>query len=151
MAKLITLTEGFEDEWARHKMPEVQLLRRGGGNGKRTVLHNVKEIAKALGRDPVWLAKFVALNCCSPLHKKGDEFLINGFPEKDEVQTHVFHFIREFVFCRKCGSPETLLEASGKKGKKGKKGKLKLRCLACGANKTVKSEHKLVKYIASTL
>lgn len=79
MAKLIGVLEGYDDEWERYRMEPVALVKRGGGNGKRTVLLNLDCVARAVGREAKWLAKFIATYLSGCEEETFETFETSGF------------------------------------------------------------------------
>ena len=52
MAKMINVNRGVQDPYYRYKMPRIVAKVEGKGNGIKTVIVNMPEVAKALARPP---------------------------------------------------------------------------------------------------
>lgn len=52
MAKNINVNRGVNDPYYRYKMPRIMAKVEGKGNGIKTVVANMTEVAKALARPP---------------------------------------------------------------------------------------------------
>ena len=99
--------------------------------GNKTVIVNLKKIAKDLGRDPVHLIKYILRETASSGKFFGDRAIFNSKIAASKFNNKIKKYASEFVFCSECGKPETQLIEE--------KGISYLRCLACGTKKPVKN------------
>jgi len=74
------INRGVDDIFYRYKMPKLMAKVEGNGNGIKTVLPNIKEVAKALSRPP---------EC---------EFSLSPPPPPLLTSPHIYIFIDPFSF-----------------------------------------------------
>ena len=138
------------DSFCRYKMPSLERVLRGSGNGKRTELTNVADVARCLGRDPKLLAQYVAYDLSTKLSTKAGTLQLAGWFGQADMQKVVYAFVDSFVLCPVCGCPETEFERMTTSKKKVKTGdcSLRLQCKACGSRKRgPDQEHKILKRV----
>ncbi|KAL8599509.1 hypothetical protein ACOMHN_066908 [Nucella lapillus] len=131
------------DQFYRYKMPRLLAKVEGKGNGIKTVIVNMAEIAKALSRPPTYPTKFFGceLGAQTQFDTKNDRYIVNGSHDADKLQNLLDGFIKKFVLCDECSNPETNLIVSVKKQT------ISQRCIACGHNGNVDMRHKLTTFI----
>eukprot|EP00753_Platysulcus_tardus_P019682 PLAT7423.1.p1 GENE.PLAT7423.1~~PLAT7423.1.p1 ORF type:complete len:429 (+),score=220.08 PLAT7423.1:76-1362(+) len=132
---------GSDDPSYRYKMPRLESVVQGRGNGIKTVVKNASAIAEALHRGAGTITKFfgVELGALSKWDASRERSVVNGAHETRELQRLLFRFIELFVLCPSCRYPETSFKIS--------KGIIYHRCAACGAKSPVDMDHKLCTYI----
>jgi translation initiation factor 5 len=133
-----------DDAFYRYKMPKILTKIEGKGNGIKTVIVNMSEIAKAINRKPSYPTKFFGVECGAQtqMDEKNDRYIVNGVHEPSKLQELMYNFIQKYVLCSSCGNPETVLSVKNKKS-----GIVGYRCKACGHNGEVISSHRLTQYI----
>lgn len=104
---------------------------KGHIEGSKTILSNLKQIAKTLGRSPTHLLKYLLRETASAGKFMGSRAI---FPSK--ISARLFNkkikkYASEFVYCSECNKPDTKLIEE--------KSVIYLRCQACGAKKPVKN------------
>jgi len=131
------------DPFYRYKMPGLKAKVEGKGNGIKTVIVNMTEVAKALSRPPTYPTKFFGceLGAQTQFDSKNDRYIVNGSHTDDRLQSLLDDFIKKFVLCPSCANPETNLVVSAKRGT------ISQRCIACGYNGSVDMRHKLTTFI----
>ena len=139
---MINIRRDVKDLYYRYKMPRLVSKIEGKGNGIKTVISNMVDIAKALNRSPVYVTKFFgsevgSLTVCD---EKAGRFIVNGAHEAEKLQNVLDGFISKFVLCPACENPETDLSVS-------KDGTIWRNCKACGHRATVDMAHKICTYI----
>jgi len=142
------INRGVEDAFYRYKMPKLLAKVEGNGNGIKTVIPNMKEIGKALGRSPEYPTKFFGFELGSQtiMDEKTSRYIVNGSHEQKKLADLLDVYIKKFILCGSCGNPET--EMILKNSKKGLKEKdLYLSCKACGKLTAVDPIHKLTGFI----
>ncbi|VDM97981.1 unnamed protein product [Thelazia callipaeda] len=113
----------------------------GKGNGIKTVIANMTEIAKALERPPTYPTKYFGceLGAQTNFDMKNERFIVNGEHDAAKLQDILDGFIRKFVLCAACENPETTLVV--------KKGQIHSKCKACGNTSIIDPKHKLSTFI----
>jgi translation initiation factor 5 len=144
-------------------MPALQTKIEGKGNGIKTVIPNMDEIAKALSRpatckprssavtsarnklttiipgvDPT---KFFGCELGAQTSFANDRYLVNGQHQADRLRELLDAFIDKFVLCAACKNPETVLIVDPKKEE------ITRDCKACGEHSAIDMRHKLTTFI----
>jgi translation initiation factor 5 len=140
----ISGTRVVEDVNFRYKMPRMIAKTEGRGNGIKTVIVNMSDIATALNRPPELVTKFfgVDLGAQSKYDEVGDKCTVNGAHTTPDLQKLLNIFIDKFVLCPNCHLPESALVV--------KKGFIFSKCSACGAKEPADMAHKLCVFILRT-
>ena len=114
----------------------------GKGNGIKTVVVNISDIAKSLARPPMHPIKYFGFELGSQVKgdAKADRYIVNGAHDAEKLQNILDGFINKFVLCGSCKNPETDLVIS-------KDEVITKNCKACGANTQADMAHKLIPYI----
>lgn len=126
------------DPFYRYKMPLIQSKVEGRGNGIKTVIVNVAEVARALGRSPDYVIKYFGHELGAQTNT--ERCLINGSHDASELQDSLDGFINKFVLCASCKNPETEIQIK-------EKDRLQRDCKACGHISIIDPRHKLYTYI----
>ena len=130
-----------DDPEYRYKMPSVYGKIEGRGNGIKTVIPNISEVALALHREPGEVNKFFGteLGAQTTYNADTDRAVVNGAHTDPVLQEAIKKYIDVFVLCPQCGLPETDYKI--------KSGCIYHKCMACGAKEMVDMNHKLCTYI----
>lgn len=138
----INICRDNTDPFYRYKMPAIQLKVEGRGNGIKTAIPNLSEVARALGRPPAYVVKYFGyeLGAQTTFKEEDDRYLVNGAHGQPELQDSLDGFITKFVLCGACKNPETQIQIKGKND-------LQKDCKACGRITEVDLRHKLSSYI----
>ena len=139
----LNVNRNVSDVFYRYKMPRLQAKVEGKGNGIKTVIVNMAEVAKALGRPPTYPTKYFGceLGAQTQFDFKNERFIVNGSHDAIKLQDLLDGFIRKFVLCPECDNPETELLVSAKRGT------ISQGCKACGYHGLLESNHKLITFI----
>jgi translation initiation factor 5 len=132
------------DSFYRYKMPRIIAKVEGKGNGIKTVIVNMVDIAKALSRPPAYSCKYFGceLGAQTQIDQKNEKYIVNGSHEAQKLQELLDGFIKKFVLCPECDNPETILAPNQRKKI------IAQNCIACGYhNPTVDMTHKVTTYI----
>lgn len=122
-------------------MPRLITKIEGRGNGIKTVIVNMSDIAKALHVDPAYPTKYfgIDLGAQSMYNAKTDKAVVNGCFQSEDMQKIMTKFIDDFILCPTCRYPEIKMIV--------KKTRIKIDCAACGHTGNVNTKHKLVMFI----
>jgi len=131
------------DAFYRYKMPKLLSKVEGKGNGIKTVIVNMVEVARSLARPPTYPCKYFGceLGAQTQFDHKNERYIVNGSHDSNKLQSLLDGFIKRFVLCPQCDNPETVLFPNEKKGI------IKQTCKACGYQGLVDMTHKLTTYI----
>ena len=100
--------------------------------GKKTIITNFSQVCDILNRDPRLLNRYLLKEVALPGSLEGHVAVIHGEVKPQLLNRLLERFVREYVICPVCGSPDTQLQ-------KGQRGVLIMRCTACGAITPLKS------------
>lgn len=103
---------------------------KGHLEGNKTILANLKKIAKDLGRKPDHLLKYLLRELATPGKFVGERTILGTKVSASIINKKIKKYASEFVFCSECSKPDTQLTEE--------KGINYLKCLACGVKKPVK-------------
>ena len=137
----INIRRDVTDPFYRYKMPRLIGKIEGRGNGIKTVVVNLADIAKALRRPPMYPAKFFGFELGAQVI--GDlalnRYVITGAHDTEKLASTLDQFIEKFVLCPSCKNPETDLVVS--------QGIVHKDCKACGKKGKCDNVHKLITYV----
>ncbi|OCT68418.1 eukaryotic translation initiation factor 5 [Xenopus laevis] len=139
----VNVNRSVSDQFYRYKMPRLIAKVEGKGNGIKTVIVNMVDVAKALNRPPTYPTKYFGceLGAQTQFDVKNDRFIVNGSHEANKLQDMLDGFIKKFVLCPECDNPETDLHVNPKKQTIGNS------CKACGYRGMLDTKHKLCTFI----
>jgi translation initiation factor 5 len=143
---MLNIPSSVDDPSYRYKMPRIVSKKEGRGNGSKTGIHNMGDVARALKRDPVYLTKFFgyelgAQTSYTNKENEGERAVVNGHHDTNIFQTLVDKFIEKYVLCSGCNLPEIDMVVN-------KKGIIVATCKACGWNGDLDNHHRLATYIS---
>ncbi|KAI9504380.1 eukaryotic translation initiation factor 5 [Coemansia spiralis] len=141
MANMVNICRDNEDPFYRYQMPKMQGKIEGKGNGIKTVLPNITDVARALSRPPSYATKYFGteLGAQTKMDEKNEKYIVNGAHEVSKLQDILDGFIDKFVLCGNCKCPETDLIVKDQFIVK--------KCKACGKRTDVDMRHKLTTFI----
>jgi len=130
-----------DDPEYRYRMPAVFGKVEGSGNGIKTAIPNISDVALALHRNSGEVNKFFGceLGAQTTYNKETDRAIVNGSHTDDTLQKLIHRYIESFVLCPTCGLPETRYSI--------KNGTIWHKCAACGAKEMVDMNHKVTNYM----
>ncbi|OEL34653.1 Eukaryotic translation initiation factor 5 [Dichanthelium oligosanthes] len=131
-----------DDAFYRYKMPRMITKIEGRGNGIKTNVVNMVDIAKALARPASYTTKYFGceLGAQSKFDEKTGISLVNGAHDTAKLAGLLEVFIKKYVQCYGCGNPETEILIS-------KAQMISLKCAACGFVSDVDMRDKLTTFI----
>lgn len=137
----VNVNRSITDPFYRYKMPKLLAKVEGKGNGIKTVITNMTEIAKSLERPAMYPTKFFGceLGAQTNFDSKNERYIVNGEHDANRLQDLLDGFIKKFVLCPACDNPETTLSV--------RRNQIHSKCKACGHSHVIDSRHKLSSYI----
>ncbi|KAJ1678448.1 eukaryotic translation initiation factor 5, partial [Spiromyces aspiralis] len=137
----INVRRDVKDSFYRYKMPKLEAKIEGKGNGIKTVIPNMPNIARALTRPPIYPTKYfgIELGAQVSYEEKNNRYIVNGAHDAAKLQDLLDGFIDKFVLCGACKNPETKLIVT--------KRDIQRKCGACGKRTPVNPAHRLTTYI----
>ncbi|KAF4548741.1 putative eukaryotic translation initiation factor 5 [Elsinoe fawcettii] len=137
----VNIRRDVTDPFYRYKMERLQSKVEGKGNGIKTVVVNLSNVAQQLARPPSYVIKYFGfeLGAQTNIDPKDDRWIINGAHDASKLQDYLDGFIAKFVLCKDCKNPETVVNI--------KDGHIILDCKACGQRTDVDLRHKLSGFI----
>ncbi|KAK3000523.1 hypothetical protein RJ639_021862 [Escallonia herrerae] len=131
-----------DDAFYRYKMPRMITKIEGRGNGIKTNVVNMVDIAKALGRPASYTTKYFGteLGAQSKFDEKSGTSHVNGAHATGKLAGLLENFIKKYVQCYGCGNPETEIIIT-------KAQMVTLKCAACGFISDVDMRDKLTTFI----
>jgi len=109
----------------RFEVPKAEILY----EGKNTIIKNFMDIVKKIDRDPMHVYKYLMRELGTAGNIQGDRLILKGRVSSSLIQNRVDSYIKTYVICYECGSPDTELR---------KEGRVEiLVCKACGAIRPV--------------
>jgi translation initiation factor 2 subunit 2 len=116
-------------EASRLEVPNPQII----WVGQRTFFRNFMEFPKALRRDPEKLLLYLNKELASAGYIAGERVIFLGRKEPSSFGALIDRYIKDYVICPVCGSPDTRTEKNKKLGF--------LLCEACGARSSIKGSY----------
>ncbi len=125
----------------RYKMPRIQGKVEGRGNGIKTAVVNMRDVANSLHREPGEVTKFFGceLGAQTNWNEGTERSIVNGSHTDAMLQSLLCKYIELFVLCPSCHLPESTYKI--------KAGLIYHNCLACGAREGIDMQHKLTTFI----
>ncbi|PPQ95202.1 hypothetical protein CVT26_014893 [Gymnopilus dilepis] len=144
-AGIVNIRRDVDDKFYRYRMPLLTTKIEGKGNGIKTVIPNMSDVARALSRPPTYTTKFFGceLGAQTTFDEKNDRYIVNGAHDANRLRELLDVFIEKFVLCKSCKNPETELIVL----KNGRQEEIIRDCKACGERTGVDMRHKLTTFI----
>jgi len=101
--------------------------------GKNTIFRNFMEFPKALRRDPEKFLLYLNKELASAGYIAGERVIFLGRKTPSSFQALIDRYVKDYVVCPVCGSPDTRTEKNKKVGF--------LICEACGAKSSIKGNY----------
>ena len=116
-------------EVSRLELPVPQII----WVGQRTIFRNFMDFPKALRRDPEKLLLYLNKELASAGYINGDRVIFLGRKVRSSFGALIDRYVKDYVICPVCGSPDTRTEKNKKLGF--------LLCEACGAKSSIKGNY----------
>jgi translation initiation factor 2 subunit 2 len=114
---------------SRLELPTPQII----WVGQRTIFRNFMDFPKALNRDPEKLLLYLNKELASAGYIAGERVIFLGRKEPSSFGALIDRYVKDYVICPVCGSPDTRTEKNKKLGF--------LLCEACGAKSSIKGNY----------
>jgi translation initiation factor 2 subunit 2 len=101
--------------------------------GQRTIFRNFMDFPRALNRDPEKLLLYLNKELASAGYIAGERVIFLGRKEPSSFGALIDRYVKDYVICPVCGSPDTRTEKQKKLGF--------LLCEACGAKSSIKGNY----------
>lgn len=131
---------GYEDllKRARSQLPEIASKRERleiprlhySVVGMRTIIHNFKEVAEVLNRDPQHILKFLTGELATAAIMQESRVIFQGKFPRETIERLLQRYMETFVICPVCKRPDTKIVKE--------KRLYFLVCDACGAKSSVR-------------
>ncbi|KAJ7903364.1 domain found in IF2B/IF5-domain-containing protein [Mycena olivaceomarginata] len=107
----VNIRRDVDDKFYRYRMPILLTKIEGKGNGIKTVLPNMSDVARALSRPPSYTTKFFGceLGAQTSTDERNERYIVNGAHDANRLRELLDGFIDKFVLCKSCKNPETEL------------------------------------------
>jgi len=142
---MVNIPSTCDDPQYRYKMPRLISKKEGRGNGSKTCIVNMSDVAHAIKRPPQYTTKWFgcelgAQSTYTTKEGEGERAIVNGHHDTPIFQTMLDKFIDKYVLCEQCHLPEIDMNV--------KKGVIVARCAACGWAGELDNNHKLAAFIS---
>jgi translation initiation factor 2 subunit 2 len=101
--------------------------------GQRTIFRNFMEFPKALRREPEKILLYLNKELASAGYIAGERVIFLGRKEPSSFGALIDRYVKDYVICPVCGSPDTRTEKNKKVGSP--------LCEACGARSSIKGNY----------
>lgn len=123
------VSETKKDSTSRFELPKVDIM----WQGNRTFFRNFSEFPKILRRDPEKILQYLSKEFATPAQLAGDKAVFVGKKEPNEFTALLNRYLKEYVECPTCKSPDSRVEKSNRV--------TFLVCEACGAKSSLKGQY----------
>ncbi len=123
------VSEARKVSTSRFELPKVDIM----WQGNRTFFRNFAEFPKILRRDPEKLLQYLSKEFATPAQYAGDKAVFVGKKEPHEFTSLLAIYLKEYVECPTCKSPDTRVEKLNRVAF--------LICEACGAKSSLKGQY----------
>jgi len=120
---------GAKKATSRLEVPVPQII----WVGQKTIFRNFMDFPKALRRDPEKLLLYLNKELASAGYIQGERVIFLGRKTPSSFGALIDRYVKDYVQCPVCGSPDTRTEKSKKLGF--------LICEACGAKSSIKGNY----------
>ena len=98
--------------------------------GNKTIIKNFSDVLSALRRDERHVAKYLLKQLATPGNVEAGTLVLQRKVEQAMIQRKLEDYIRDYVYCRVCGEPDTSFVKEGRL--------VFMKCEACGARSSAK-------------
>lgn len=142
-SKKIPINPHSSDPHDRYMMDSVETKVESRGNGIRTVIVNIAQIAKQIRFPPPHILTYFSymLGVKSRTDAKNEKYILQGKFSDAELQKVVFQLVERWILCAKCKIPETEMNIKSEK--------ITLTCRGCGFTRPADAKEKIYDYIVA--
>jgi translation initiation factor 2 subunit 2 len=115
------------EEKKRFEIPKVVIF----SQGNKTIIRNFSDILSTLRRDEKHLSKYMFKQLATPGNVESGTLVLQRKVRKEMIQKKLEDYIKEYVFCKVCGEPDTVLVKENRI--------TMMKCEACGARSSVRN------------
>jgi len=142
---MVNIPSTCDDPQYRYKMPRLISKKEGRGNGSKTSICNMADVARALKRPPQYTTKWFgaelgAQSTYTNKEGEGERAIVNGHHDTPIFQTMLDKFIEKYVLCENCHLPEIDMNV--------KRGTIIAKCAACGWAGDLDNNHKIAAFVS---
>lgn len=123
------VSENKKNSSSRFELPQVDIM----WQGNRTLFRNFSEFPKILRRDADKVLQYLSKEFATPAQMAGDKAVFVGKKEPHDFTSLFARYVKEYVECPTCKSPDTRVERSNRLAF--------LICEACGAKSSLKGNY----------
>lgn len=123
------VSENKKNSGSRFELPQVDIM----WQGNRTLFRNFSEFPKILRRDADKVLQYLSKEFATPAQMAGDKAVFVGKKEPHDFTSLLARYVKEYVECPTCRSPDTRVERSNRLAF--------LICEACGAKSSLKGNY----------
>jgi translation initiation factor 2 beta subunit (eIF-2beta)/eIF-5 len=104
---------GSQDPYYRYTMPCISVKVEGTTKMIKSVLVNIEDVCRAVGRPPDYLITYLGqeLSANAKIEKDTGKAYVTGAFEERKVQELIFKFITDTVTCENCKNPAQTLKS----------------------------------------
>ncbi len=144
MPKYVNIPTYIEDNNYRYKMQKLESKIESQGNGIKTNIVNLEEIAKDLQTNPEYILKYFGIENGSQTNmkkagKSNTNYIIQGDFSEAALVKMLDKFIEKFLLCPTCKLPELHLFANNER--------LSAKCDSCPFTGDIDNKHRLAAFI----
>ncbi len=82
--------------------------------GNKTLIKNFADITSTLRREPSHLASYLFKELATPGNMQGSALILQRKLTRDFIQEKINSYIKDFVYCKVCGEPDTKFVKEGR-------------------------------------
>lgn len=97
---------------------------------KQTIIKNFLDMAKALRREPLEIAKYMFKELAVPGTVRNNELVLQSKVPTALINQRIREYVKDLVLCKECGKPDTTLQKVDSY--------TFIKCEACGAKRPAK-------------
>jgi translation initiation factor 2 beta subunit (eIF-2beta)/eIF-5 len=137
----VNIPSTVQDSNYRYWAPKMDIVTQGSGNGIKTNIKNLTDIAERMLVPPEYILTYFKSELNTNSEIKNNTYLINGSHTYEKLQKVLDQFSHTFLLCQKCKLQEVRMHVSSDKSK------IKTKCSSCGHLAKISDSEKLCSLI----